>query len=138
MSVPAVSRRTLMTSSAATLAALGMPRGVLFAFAAQTPIDGTVIPWTDQQAENPVPNVIVQQLDWETLDSWITPNDEFFIIKHYDEPAIDLTTWALRVSGLVSNPMSLSQDDLQAREKADVTFTIECAGNTCLHHVLDP
>ncbi|HET9661410.1 MAG TPA: molybdopterin-dependent oxidoreductase [Thermomicrobiales bacterium] len=132
MSIPALSRRTLMASSAATLAALGMPRGARLAFAAQTPVDGTVIPWTDRLAENPVPNVIVQQLDWETLDSWITPNDEFFIIKHYDEPTIDLSTWALQVSGLVSTPLSLSLADLQARERAEVTFTIECSGNTGL------
>ena len=83
-------------------------------------------------AENPVPNVILQQLDWESLDSWITPNDDFFIIKHYDEPVIDLSTWALPVSGLVSNPLSLLLSDLQARERAEVTFTIECSGNTGL------
>lgn len=132
MSIPAVSRRTLMASSAATLAALGMPRGARLAFAAQTPVDGSVIPWTDQLAENPVPNVLVQQLDWATLDSWITPNDDFFIIKHYDEPMIDLSTWTLQVSGLVANPMSLTHADLQARERAEVTFTIECSGNTGL------
>ncbi len=132
MSIPAVSRRTLLTSSAATLAALGMPRGARLALAAQTPVDGTVIPWTDLLAENPVPNVIVQQLDWETLDSWITPNDEFFIIKHYDEPVIDLATWTLAVSGLVSNPLSLTLADLQARERVEVTFTMECSGNTGL------
>ena len=74
MSIPVVSRRTLMTSSAVALAGLGLPRGAQLAFASQTPVDGTVIPWTDQLAENPVPNVIVQKLEWAALDSCITPN----------------------------------------------------------------
>jgi DMSO/TMAO reductase YedYZ molybdopterin-dependent catalytic subunit len=121
-----------MTSSAVALAGLSLPRMSRPALAFQTPVDGTVIPWSDQLAENPVPNVIVQQLDWETLDSWITPNDEFFIIKHYDEPAIDQATWALNVSGLVSTPLTLSLADLQARPRSEVTFTIECSGNTGL------
>ena len=132
MSSPIVSRRTLMTSSALALAGFGQSRLSRPALAFQTPVDGTVIPWSDQLAENPVPNVIVQQLDWATLDSWITPNDEFFIIKHYDKPVIDLSSWALKVSGLVSTPLTLSLADLQQRERAEVTFTIECSGNTGL------
>jgi len=76
--------------------------------------------------------VIVRQLDWESLDSWITPNDQFFIIKHYDEPTIDVSTWALQISGDVANPMSLTLDDLKARERTEVTFTLECSGNTGL------
>jgi DMSO/TMAO reductase YedYZ molybdopterin-dependent catalytic subunit len=91
-----------------------------------------VVPWNDQPEANPVPEVIVRQLDWESLDSWITPNDQFFVIKHYGEPSIDLSTWALQISGQVSNPMSLTLDDLKARERVEVTFTLECSGNTGL------
>jgi hypothetical protein len=30
------------------------------------------------------------------LDSWITPNDEFFAIKHFDEPELTSATGAWR------------------------------------------
>jgi hypothetical protein len=42
-----------------------------------------VIPWLDQPAPNPVPQIAQRQLVWEELDSWLTPADEFFIISHY-------------------------------------------------------
>ena len=57
--------------------------------------------------------MIVQQLDWETLDSSITPNDQFFVIKHYDEPVIDAAAWTLQIDGMVTNPLVLTLEDLQ-------------------------
>lgn len=132
MTTPSVSRRTLLKSSAAAMAGLSVMRVTMPAAAFQTPTGGVVIPWTDPPDPNPVPDVIVRQLDWETLDSWITPNDEFFAIKHYTEPTIDMSTWALQISGQVSNPMTLTLDDLKARDRSEVTFTLECSGNTGL------
>ena len=26
---------------------------------------------------------------WEQLDSWLTPNDKFFTVGHYNKPSID-------------------------------------------------
>jgi DMSO/TMAO reductase YedYZ molybdopterin-dependent catalytic subunit len=132
MSISAVSRRTLVKASAATMAGLSVLRFAGPARAFQTPEGGVVIPWNDQPEANPVPEVIVRQLDWESLDSWITPNDQFFVIKHYDEPTIDLSSWALQISGDVANPLTLSLDGLKARDRAEVTFTLECSGNTGL------
>jgi DMSO/TMAO reductase YedYZ molybdopterin-dependent catalytic subunit len=102
------------------------------AHAFQTPSAGEVIPWLDQLEENPVPEAIVRQLDWEQLDSWVTPNDEHFVIKHFNEPALTEADWTLEVSGLVSQPMSLTLEDIKARQRAEVTFTMECSGNTGL------
>ena len=45
-----------------------------------------VVPWLDKLAENPVPEVIKNQLVWEDLNSWITPNDKFFSIAHFNRP----------------------------------------------------
>jgi DMSO/TMAO reductase YedYZ molybdopterin-dependent catalytic subunit len=132
MSFAALSRRSILKTSAAAMAGLSVIRIAGPARAFQTPVGGTVIPWAEELAENPVPNVIVQQLDWETLDSWITPNDQFFVIKHYDEPVIDAATWTLQIDGRVSNPLALTLDDLQTRERSEVTFTMECSGNTGL------
>ena len=94
--------------------------------------DGEVIPWLDQPEENPVPEVIVQQLDWEDLDDWITPNDQFFVIKHFNQPELDEADWRLEVGGLVETPMNLTLADLKARERQEVTFTLECSGNSGL------
>jgi DMSO/TMAO reductase YedYZ molybdopterin-dependent catalytic subunit len=128
----ALSRRTALKGGAAALAGLSVLRlsGPVHAF--QTPAAGEVIPWLDQPAENPVPDVIVQQLTWEDLDAWITPNDEHFVIKHFNEPALTEADWRLEIGGLVDHPMSLSLADLQARTGQDVTFTMECSGNTGL------
>ena len=63
---------------------------------------GKVIPWTDQPAPVPPPLESVARgfTPWENLDSWITPNKEFFSIAHYNRALrIDATTWRLDISG---------------------------------------
>ncbi|EYD76533.1 putative sulfite oxidase [Rubellimicrobium mesophilum DSM 19309] len=94
----------------------------------------TVLPWLDQPDENPVPGIIHNQLVWEDLDSWITPNDEFFFITNIDgaRPEVDAASWKLEFDGLVDRPLSLSLDDLKARPRQEVTCTIECSGNSGL------
>jgi len=89
----------------------------------------TVIPWLDQPAANPVPAVIQTQLVWEDLDSWLTPNDKFFSIAHFDRPVIDANSWKLEIDGLVRKPMALTLADLKARPRQKVAFTVECSGN---------
>ena len=44
------------------------------------------------------------------MDSWITPNDKFFCIGHYNIPAIDAKAWRLDVTGLVAKPLTLTLD----------------------------
>jgi DMSO/TMAO reductase YedYZ molybdopterin-dependent catalytic subunit len=129
-----ISRRTLLQTGGAALAGVSVLRIAGPTAAFQTPVTGEVIPWLDQLEPNPVPEVIVQQLDWEQLDadSWITPNDQFFVIKHFNLPELNESDWRLAISGLVDKPMTLTLDDLKARERQDVTFTLECSGNTGL------
>ncbi len=86
----------------------------------------------DQPEPNPVPEVIVRQLDWEQLDSWLTPPDQFFVIKHYDEPSLNERDWRLEITGLVARPATLTLADLMARARREVPFTLECSGNSGL------
>ena len=72
---------------------------------------------------------------WEDLNSWITPNEEFFSIAHYNRPRIDTKTWRLDVSGEVGRPITLSLDQLKAMPKHEVTFTLECSGDNGLPFV---
>lgn len=89
----------------------------------------TVLPWLDQPAPNPIPDIAGSLLKWEDLDSWITPNEKFFTIRHYAQPQIDQQAWRLQIHGLVQRPMTLSLADLKSRTSQDVAFTIECSGN---------
>jgi DMSO/TMAO reductase YedYZ molybdopterin-dependent catalytic subunit len=87
------------------------------------------IPWLDQPTANPDPVGIQAQLVWEDLDSWITPNEKFFSISHFDRPTIDEKTWSLEIGGLVKKPLKLTLADIKARPRQEVVFTIECSGN---------
>ena len=132
MTRSAISRRTLAKQAGGALAGLSVLRLAGPASAFQDDPEAEVVPWLDQPEPNPVPEVIVRQLDWERLDSWITPADQFFVIKHFDQPALSERDWRLEIGGLVAQPLSLSLADLQARARREVTFTLECSGNTGL------
>jgi DMSO/TMAO reductase YedYZ molybdopterin-dependent catalytic subunit len=132
MSPSAISRRRLVQQGGAALAGLSVLRVAGPTYAFQTPVTGEVIPWLDQPEPNPVPEVIVQQLDWEQLDSWLTPPDQFFVIKHFNQPELSESDWRLEIGGLVDQPLTLTLDDLKARERQEVTFTMECSGNSGL------
>ena len=121
-------RRDFIIKGSAALAALAMFQS-RFAQAFPSRAGETMVPWLDQPAENPVPEIIKTQLVWEDLDSWITPNDKFFSIAHFDRPVIDAKTWKLEIDGLVNKPMALTLADLKARPRQETVFTLECSGN---------
>jgi len=125
-----ISRRTLLKHGGVGLAGLSVLRVAGPAHAFPLAQDAIVIPWLDQPEPNPVPEVIVRQLDWEELDSWLTPVDQFFVIKHFDLPELNERDWRLEIGGLVARPMTLTLADLKARERQEVTFTLECSGNS--------
>jgi DMSO/TMAO reductase YedYZ molybdopterin-dependent catalytic subunit len=121
-------RREFLVRGGAALTAMAL-LGASGARAFPSSPGETVVPWLDKLAENPVPEVIKNQLVWENLDSWITPNDEFFSIAHFDRPVIDATDWSLEIDGLVQKPLKLTLDAIKARPKQEVVFTVECSGN---------
>jgi sulfite oxidase len=71
--------------------------------------------------------------DFETpvplLDSFITPNDLFYVRSHLPVPQADATTWALKIGGEVNSPMSLTLDEIKKLPAVTITATLECAGN---------
>ena len=82
-------------------------------------------------SRHPTPTRRAARLYWfgRTSISWITPNDKFFSISHFNRPIIDASNWKLEISGLVKKPLILTLDDIKARPRQEVTFTIECSGN---------
>jgi DMSO/TMAO reductase YedYZ molybdopterin-dependent catalytic subunit len=131
MGTRGISRRELLLTGSTALAAVAFFRLDRLVAAAPLQPGEEVVPWLDQRAAVPPPaqNVIGQQLVWEELDSWITPNDKFFTIKHFGQPTVDPRAWRLDVAGLVEQPLSLTLDQVKARPRQEVTFTIECSGN---------
>src|SRR5262245_16097218 len=90
-----------------------------------------VIPFLDAppappRAPGPWPLDEVSMLDWQKLDSWITPNEGFFRVGHYDKPAIQESQWKLDITGLVRTPATYRLADIKAMPRRDVTFTLEC------------
>jgi sulfite oxidase len=76
----------------------------------------------------------VRPPDFETpvalLDSFLTPNDVFYVRCHMPVPAqLDEAAWKLGVQGEVGTPLSLSVAELKQMPAASVTVTLECAGN---------
>jgi DMSO/TMAO reductase YedYZ molybdopterin-dependent catalytic subunit len=128
-----MSRRALLKGGGAAIAGLGAVQvaGPARAFPGH---DEEVIPWLDVPPAVPpaVADIIPRQLDWEALDSWLTPADEFFIVQHYGQPVLREADWRLEVGGLVSHPQSFTLAALKARPRHEVTFTLECSGNTGL------
>jgi DMSO/TMAO reductase YedYZ molybdopterin-dependent catalytic subunit len=127
-----IPRREFIAKGSASLAGLAAFFATRGANAFPSQKGEKVVAWLDQLPANPVPEVIKNQLVWEDLDSWVTPNDKFFSIAHYNRPAIDADAWKLEIDGLVKKPAILTLADIKKRPRQEVMFTVECSGNTGL------
>ena len=76
-----------------------------------------------------MPDTRPYRLDWEALDSWITPQQQTFNIQHYGIPEVDSDQFQLEIAGLVDKPRSLSLDELKSLPKKDQLMTLECSGS---------
>lgn len=65
----------------------------------------------------------------ELLNSWITPNDLFYVRHHMYAPTVQAESWSLKVDGEVNQPLTLSLADIKKMPKTTMTVTLECAGN---------
>jgi DMSO/TMAO reductase YedYZ molybdopterin-dependent catalytic subunit len=63
------------------------------------------------------------------LNTWITPNDLFYVRHHSYAAKVNADEWKLIVDGEVERPITLTLDELKKMPKATVTVTLECAGN---------
>ena len=113
------SRRQVLQSAVAGLAILADPR---FVFAGQTD-DEELVPFINEPRSRP------NSLDWETLDQWLTPQDQCFSVQHYDIPQFDAEAHELEITGLVERPQKLRLADLKKLPRHDQHMTLECSGN---------
>jgi sulfane dehydrogenase subunit SoxC len=59
----------------------------------------------------------------------VTPIGMHYLLTHFDVPFVDAATWRLQVGGHVRTPLTLSLDDIRARDQVTLPVTMECAGN---------
>lgn len=75
----------------------------------------------------------VRPQDLETpaglLNSWITPNELFYVRSHLYTPSIQPDAWTLVVDGEVDHRLSLRLSDLREMPRVRLAVTLECAGN---------
>jgi DMSO/TMAO reductase YedYZ molybdopterin-dependent catalytic subunit len=122
------SRREVLRGglAAATVGMLGVPDWVLPALAQ----GATVVPFLEFPETfnaNPAPDR--RMFDTRTLESFVTPKDQFFTTQHYGHPVLDEATFKLYVGGLVNTPKSYTIADLKKMPKGEVMFGFECSGN---------
>ena len=66
----------------------------------------------------------------DLVDGLMVPNDAFFIRSHGPSAQLDdPSTYALKVSGHVDTPLTLTLDDLKAMPQRSVVAFLECSGN---------
>jgi DMSO/TMAO reductase YedYZ molybdopterin-dependent catalytic subunit len=124
-----VPRRDFLAHGTAAFAGLALVSTAFSAKAFPVRAGEEVIPWADQPPPHAWPKIVPRQLDWEEFDSLITLNNKFFLVARYGFLEIDPQTWALNISGEVQNPMTLTLEQIKARPRQEVTFTVECSGN---------
>jgi DMSO/TMAO reductase YedYZ molybdopterin-dependent catalytic subunit len=67
--------------------------------------------------------------DTRLIESFYTPNEDFYIVQHYGQPVIAEDDYELTITGLVDRPLSFGLDDLRQREKVEIDAGFECGGN---------
>ncbi len=70
------------------------------------------------------------EFPFSSLNSFIIPNEQFFIRSHFAVPNLDLRSWRLKIEGLVDHPSEISYDDLLNLPSRTVIMALECAGNS--------
>jgi DMSO/TMAO reductase YedYZ molybdopterin-dependent catalytic subunit len=70
-----------------------------------------------------------QEMPFHALDSFLTPNNIFYVRCHYPIPRLDRAAYRLQVTGAVKRPLTLSYDALRKMAARTQPLTLECAGN---------
>lgn len=123
MNHTALSRRAALQTGALSVGALLAYLSDPIVLCADQAADETLTPFLDMPRTRP------GILDWETLDEWLTPQDQVFAVSHYNVPAVKPEEYKLEVTGLVERPLSLTLDEIKQRPKSDQLMTLECSGN---------
>lgn len=67
--------------------------------------------------------------DFSKLNSWITPNDKFYLRSHFGVPTLNTSQWRVVVSGQNGEQKIFTLDQIRAMPSRELVVTLECAGN---------
>ena len=70
------------------------------------------------------------EMPFAILGGFITPAERFYVRCHFPIPAIDISSWKLKIEGAVERSIEFTYDELCQFESRNLTVTIECAGNS--------
>lgn len=70
------------------------------------------------------------EFPFSTLNSFLTPNEQFYVRSHFRVPQIEAKDWNLSLEGAVSQPFTLRYDELRQMPSVTVTSVLECSGNS--------
>lgn len=122
-------RRRALQGGVALGAAAALPFWSQFALAQGEQL----VPFSDMPegfVAPPVTPGAVHYLDTRGIDTFYTPNDDFYIVQHYNQPEVDEAAFRLKVTGLVDRELSLSMAQLRSRPRIEIDAGFECGGNT--------
>jgi DMSO/TMAO reductase YedYZ molybdopterin-dependent catalytic subunit len=69
------------------------------------------------------------EFPFATLDSFITPNEKFYVRNHFVQPKLEIGSWRLKVEGAIERELTLTYDELGKLPAQTVTAVLECCGN---------
>lgn len=69
------------------------------------------------------------EMPFETVDSFVTRTESFYVRTHFPIPRIDRDAWWLHVEGEVEKPFAINYEELLELESSTIPVTLECAGN---------
>jgi DMSO/TMAO reductase YedYZ molybdopterin-dependent catalytic subunit/uncharacterized membrane protein YhaH (DUF805 family) len=71
------------------------------------------------------------------IETWATPASRFYRIDtSLSPPAIAPADWSLRIHGMVDHELTLTYDDLLARQRTEAWVTLNCVSNTVGGHLI--
>jgi DMSO/TMAO reductase YedYZ molybdopterin-dependent catalytic subunit len=128
-----VTRRTLLQQAGLAGVGLALTELSAFGFPAEwLQAQEQVVPFTDIPENFVTVNAQTKRvagLDLRQLSSYLTPEQNYFVVAHYPVPTIDAATWKLDIRGRVANPRSYTLAELKKRASAQRECTFECGGN---------
>ena len=121
----AMIKKTAAISSAAAIAAANWPLPALAD-------DEELVAFTDNTAPlktEPAQPGVIHKIDTRTLTDFYTPNEHYYVVQHYGQPEVDLSSYRLRVTGMVERPIELTLDEIKSRPRSEIDAGFECGGN---------
>lgn len=55
--------------------------------------------------------------------------NDFYVVQHYGQPELDVSSYQLNLTGLVDRPLTFTLDQLRAMPGRDIDCGFECGGN---------